>query len=236
MDRRDKDKQLHARTAGLPAVAAISSLVSAFVVISIQSGLQLRNGAPAPRLATGAASVRQGGIPAGFQVDFSKMRAQGEQDKWVFENIFQKRPLVGEGFFIEFGARDGVEHSNTYFFEKALGWRGILLEVLPSEQKQIALNRPGAAIVDGGVCEYDGTVEILEHYFEGYGGRASTYDESRAVSAVGAVPVVNAACYRLETLVAIFGVRRVNYLSVDIEGSELLVRGPPPCSFSLSRD
>ena len=36
------------------------------------------------------------------------------------------------GFFIEVGANDGYSQSNTYFLEKFLGWRGILVEGIPS--------------------------------------------------------------------------------------------------------
>jgi hypothetical protein len=36
------------------------------------------------------------------------------------------------GFYIEIGAYDGIQESNTLFFEKYKNWRGILVE--PSEQ------------------------------------------------------------------------------------------------------
>lgn len=35
------------------------------------------------------------------------------------------------GFFIEVGANDGYEQSNTYLLEKMLGWQGILIEGIP---------------------------------------------------------------------------------------------------------
>jgi len=35
------------------------------------------------------------------------------------------------GFFIEAGAYDGVDYSNTLYFEKTLGWTGILVEPNP---------------------------------------------------------------------------------------------------------
>ena len=35
---------------------------------------------------------------------------------------------VKNGFFIEAGAHDGVNQSNTYLIEKVLGWNGLLVE------------------------------------------------------------------------------------------------------------
>jgi hypothetical protein len=35
------------------------------------------------------------------------------------------------GFFIEAGAHNGVEASNTLYLEKKLGWTGILVEPNP---------------------------------------------------------------------------------------------------------
>ena len=35
------------------------------------------------------------------------------------------------GFFIEAGAHDGVDISNTLYLEKQLGWTGILVEPNP---------------------------------------------------------------------------------------------------------
>lgn len=35
------------------------------------------------------------------------------------------------GFFIEVGANDGYAQSNTYYLEKKLGWRGVLVEAVP---------------------------------------------------------------------------------------------------------
>ena len=32
------------------------------------------------------------------------------------------------GFYVELGAADGITQSNTRYFEKNLGWRGILIE------------------------------------------------------------------------------------------------------------
>jgi hypothetical protein len=50
------------------------------------------------------------------------------------------------------GARDGKKHSNTYFFEKQLGWRGMLFEGDPSQLPNLRQNRPAAIVYEGAVC------------------------------------------------------------------------------------
>ena len=48
--------------------------------------------------------------------------------------LHQLQLRCGHGTFVEFGARNGVDHSNTLYFERALGWRGILVEADPTHQ------------------------------------------------------------------------------------------------------
>ena len=45
------------------------------------------------------------------------------------------------GFFVEAGANDGINQSNTYFLEKRRGWIGILIEPIPSLAAQCRVNR-----------------------------------------------------------------------------------------------
>src|SRR6187397_1934821 len=48
----------------------------------------------------------------------------------LFQDLFAQFELQGRkaGFFIEFGATDGMELSNTYMLERHYGWTGILAE------------------------------------------------------------------------------------------------------------
>lgn len=45
------------------------------------------------------------------------------------------------GFFIEAGANDGYQQSNTYFLERVLGWKGVLVEGIPELYKRCKSER-----------------------------------------------------------------------------------------------
>ena len=46
-----------------------------------------------------------------------------------------------DGFFVELGANDGINQSNTYYFERYKGWRGILIEPNPQNFLKCLTNR-----------------------------------------------------------------------------------------------
>lgn len=51
-----------------------------------------------------------------------------------------------DGFFIEAGANDGVKQSNSYYFAKSLGWKGILVEAIPELFQRCVINRPDSQV------------------------------------------------------------------------------------------
>lgn len=52
----------------------------------------------------------------------------------------------GPGYFVEFGATDGVALSNTYLLEESYSWRGILAEPGIEWQANLVSNRPKSHI------------------------------------------------------------------------------------------
>jgi FkbM family methyltransferase len=63
--------------------------------------------------------------------------AQNYQDVWALhENNFKKN-----GFYVEFGATDGIVGSNTYLLEKQYEWTGILAEPNPVWHDRLKANR-----------------------------------------------------------------------------------------------
>jgi FkbM family methyltransferase len=64
--------------------------------------------------------------------------SQSGEDKFLNENIFKNKK---NGTYIELGALDGVEYSNTKFFEDTLNWNGILIEPHPDKFNLLKENR-----------------------------------------------------------------------------------------------
>lgn len=50
------------------------------------------------------------------------------------------------GFFVEAGANNGYKQSNTYYFEKLRGWRGVLIEPVPWLAAECRRNRRASQV------------------------------------------------------------------------------------------
>jgi len=66
--------------------------------------------------------------------------AQGQlfQDLWVLWELGEKQ---GEGYFVEFGATNGITMSNSHLLDKQYGWKGILAEPNPEYHERLARER-----------------------------------------------------------------------------------------------
>jgi FkbM family methyltransferase len=67
---------------------------------------------------------------------FRKFNALNQLDKKMLEFINYEN-----GYFIECGANDGVDQSNTWYFEKILNWSGVLIEPLNKQFQELKKNR-----------------------------------------------------------------------------------------------
>ncbi len=66
-----------------------------------------------------------------------RSKAQNRQDLFALAALGLKR----NGFFVDFGATDGVDLSNSYMLEQDYGWTGILAEPARCWHEAIAKNR-----------------------------------------------------------------------------------------------
>jgi FkbM family methyltransferase len=138
------------------------------------------------------------------------------QDVWVLSETKAKR----SGYFVEFGALDGVALSNTFLLEHAFGWTGILVEPNPKYHESLASRR--RALIDRRCVwqESDKTVRLIEcgelSSIEGYGG-----GDGHAKTRARAVQSFEVRTVSLnDLLVQHHAPPVIDFLSVDTEGSE----------------
>lgn len=126
----------------------------------------------------------------------SNYYSQAGQDRWVNELFKGKR----NGFFLDIGAYDGIATSNTFFFEKVLGWNGICVEANKNVYNSLCLNRKSINVF-GAITDYNGTC--------GFSGFTISEDSEK-------VP-----CFTLESVLNKYSApNEIDYLSLDIEGAE----------------
>ncbi|MBC6478362.1 MAG: FkbM family methyltransferase [Hormoscilla sp. GM7CHS1pb] len=73
--------------------------------------------------------------------------------------------LPNRGFFIEAGAYDGFNHSNTYYLERLKGWRGILIEPIPELYRECVRERPHSICLNYALVSDDYLEATIEMNF-----------------------------------------------------------------------
>lgn len=144
-------------------------------------------------------------------------KAQLRQDLFVLAETKFKR----NGFFVEFGATNGVTLSNSHLLEKSFEWRGILAEPGRNWHAQLQQNRNAFIESD---CVWRESGEQLE-FFESDHPEFSTIDrfknsDSRSARrAKGKKYSVDTVSLN-DLLVRHGAPKEIDYLSIDTEGSE----------------
>ena len=78
-------------------------------------------------------------IPSFFKKHLKKYYGKNNLDQQL-----EKYLNFCNGFFIELGANNGLEQSNTYFFEMVRNWTGILIEPSKNAYNECKKNRPNS--------------------------------------------------------------------------------------------
>lgn len=125
-----------------------------------------------------------------------------------------------KGFFVEVGANDGINQSNTKRFEEFHNWKGILIE--PSEElfPTLCANRPHSTCF----CCALGSFEENGSYVEGdfNGDLMSSVNGKR----LGRSNSQKVKMRSLQSILDEIGIQHVDFFSLDTEGYELnILRG-----------
>jgi FkbM family methyltransferase len=158
-------------------------------------------------------------VPEERILDFMRLikasRSQLRQDMFVLITLDFKR----DGYFVEFGATDGVELSNTYLLEKELGWTGILAEPSRAWHEKLHENRKSQI---ESRCVWKKSGETLT-FHEADAGEFSAIKEysqkGRNLNKPGRDYTVKTASLE-EMLDQHNAPKEIDYLSIDTEGSE----------------
>lgn len=165
-----------------------------------------------------AESIHTSYLPISRAYEISLLsKSQLGQDLLALSTVGFER----KGFFVEFGATNGVELSNTHLLEKEFGWSGILCE--PARKWHKALRENRLCVIDtrcvysssGFVIPFSetsiGELSTISKYL-----RTDSNDLLRKQTSVYTVETVS-----LEDLLSSRGAPKfIDFLSVDTEGSE----------------
>lgn len=157
---------------------------------------------------------------------FAVYHSQCRQDKFVNEALFHN---AKNGFFLDVGAHDGVTFSNTCFFEKELGWKGICFEPNPPVFEKLQKNRTCKCICGCVATEHNvvasylqitGPLEMLSGLTTKFELQHRERIERQLKEYGGSYKVIEVPCYNLNRVLEEAGITHVNYFSIDTEGGE----------------
>lgn len=144
-------------------------------------------------------------------------RAQLMQDLFVLHHHKNRR----NGYFVEFGAADGVSISNTFLLESAYGWEGVVAEPARFWHERLRSNRACTVDTD---CVWRATGETL--LFNETRDREYSTLDSLSSADWHAQSRVDGQRYEVRTVSLLDLLARagapavIDYMSVDTEGSE----------------
>jgi FkbM family methyltransferase len=127
------------------------------------------------------------------------------------------------GFFIEIGASDGIELSNTYLLETKYNWKGICCEPIPSRFEKLVVNRPNSICINEAVYSQSGlqvTFDIA-HSYDLLSGIAEHIDYHKTTVERNKSTIQVNTISLLDVLEKANAPSFINYMSLDTEGSEL---------------
>lgn len=125
------------------------------------------------------------------------------------------------GYFVELGAGDGKDLSNTYLLEHCYGWNGLLIEPNPIHFDALIQNRPSSTCVSQLCSSEPGLTKtfVLADHLSGITDNIVKYTH---ILDENSYPTIILETTTLTQVLDSVGAPRIiDYLSLDTEGSEL---------------
>jgi FkbM family methyltransferase len=158
-------------------------------------------------------------------IEGNSSHSQLFQDTFV-DFVFQKK--VNKKF-LEFGATNGVELSNTFMLETKRGWQGVLAEPDPQWHDELLKNRPSAKIISDCIYSQSGHKMRFISSSNGVYSSLKNHSQDDANGPLGGNSKERLRDYKEIDVMTIslndvfekfFNGESIEYMSVDTEGSE----------------
>ncbi len=155
----------------------------------------------------------------------NKYYSQKGQDKFLNQVFFRGKK---NQFFIDIGANDGVSFSNSCFFEKTLGWRGVCVEPIPEIFKKLQINR-NCILENACISNENGELSFtrVKGYGEMLSGITDQYDPAHKIRIKetikehgGEIEHIIVKSISLKSLIKKHNIMRIDFVSIDTEGNE----------------
>ncbi|MFN7853364.1 FkbM family methyltransferase [Anabaena sp. AL09] len=139
------------------------------------------------------------------------------------------------GFFIEVGANNGYTQSNTYYLEKFLEWRGIMIEGIPSLYEQCKRTRNkssvyNCALVSKDFCDsfvemhYANLMSVVENSLKDQEKQIQHIQSGLEIQKINKSYSIKVPARTLESILDEFtNIPQIDFFSLDVEGYELEV-------------
>lgn len=153
--------------------------------------------------------------------------AQNGQDYFLDNYVFEGKT---NGYFVDIGTFEPIFDNATYFFEKNRGWRGVAIEPQKAHVAAWKNNRAtpivnAAASIENGTSQFVVVTHPTVMNYNAWSGLETTLaNEKIEQLPVGAERnLIETATVSVSHVLQEQGVKRVDFLSIDVEGHELEV-------------
>lgn len=183
-------------------------------------GLMACGGTPSPQASHSAVPSPEATPAAGHVPGGTALYSQ-HNEELVIRGFFHDRR---DGFFLDVGCASPIQDSNTYYLEKHLGWSGIGVDALPEFAATWLKKRPRSRFFNFLVSDHSDTVEPF--YRSELRGTSSARKDDAGMKGPGGQEVkfdeLHVPTTTLTRLLDANGVKKIDFLSMDIEGFEPL--------------
>ncbi len=149
-------------------------------------------------------------------------KSQFFQDKIIDELLESKK----FGFFVDIGANRPIKNSNTFFFEKSLGWTGLAIDPIAKFESSWKSQRKNSKFLKYAIGNSNKKVKFVlfhtreedwEDMLSGVIGKVRQEDLRMSHE------ILTVQMRKLKDILDEFEIKKIDLMSIDVEGSEMQV-------------